>query len=95
MIEAYRLVLTHYAVDEKTEERFKLEEPISVEQVYDRKYWEHGGTPIVLNKMFDEMRAYILLKADEVTEPSKDKCEDCIYRKEVQSKRHFDDDEAN
>ena len=22
-------------------------------------------------------------------------CDDCIYRKEVQSKRHFDDDEAN
>lgn len=68
MIEAYRLVLTHYAVDGKTGERIKLDLPISVEQIFDRKYWEHGGTPIVLNKMFDEMRAYILLKADEVSE---------------------------
>ena len=68
MIESYRLVLTHYAVDEKTGERIKLDLPISVEQIFDRKYWECGGRPIVLNKMFDEMRAYILLKADEVEE---------------------------
>lgn len=68
MIEAYRLVLTHYAVDEKTGERIKLDLPISVEQIFDRKYWEHGGRPIVLNKMFDEMKTYILLKADEVEE---------------------------
>lgn len=68
MIEAYRLVLTHYAVDEETGERFKLDLPISVEQIFDRKYWEYGGAPIVLNKMFDEMKTYILLKAGEVEE---------------------------
>ena len=68
MIEAYRLVLTHYAVNEGTGERIRLDLPISVEQIFDRKYWEHGGTPIVLNKMFDEMKTYILLKADEVEE---------------------------
>ena len=68
MIEAYKLVLTHYVVDEKTGEHIKLDLPISVEQIFDRKYWECGGRQVVLNKMLDEMKAYILLKADEVEE---------------------------
>ena len=53
MIEAYRLVLTHYAVNEGTGERIRLEEPICVEQVYDRRY---SGSPIILNRMCDEMK---------------------------------------
>ena len=68
MFEAYRLVLTHYAVDEKTGERIKLDLPIAVEQMFDCKYWEHGDAPIVLNKLLDEMKTYILLKAEEAEE---------------------------
>ena len=62
MIEAYKLVLTHYAVNEGTGERIRLEEPICVEQIYDRRY---GGSPIILNRMCDEMKHYILDKVDE------------------------------
>lgn len=63
MKEIYRLVLTHYVFDEDTEELIRLEEPICVEQVYDRRY---GGSPIILNRMCDEMKHYILDKVDEV-----------------------------
>lgn len=68
MIEAYRLVLTHYAVDKETGERIRLDLPISIEQIFERKDCENIGTPVILNKMLDEMKEYILLKADEVEE---------------------------
>ncbi len=61
MLEAYRMVLTHYAVDRETGERFKLDEPICIEQVFDRTY---GGSPILLNRMFDELKAYALARAE-------------------------------
>lgn len=61
MSEEYRLVLTHYAVNEVTLERFRLDEPICVAQVFDRRY---GGTPIILNRMFDEMKAFVLKKME-------------------------------
>lgn len=64
MFEAYKLVLTHYAVDEKTGERIRLDYPISVEQVYDRR--NGCGSPIMLNRMLDEMKHYVLAKMDEV-----------------------------
>ena len=63
MKEIYRLTLTHYVFDEDTEKRIRLEEPICVEQIYDRRY---GGSPIILNRMCDEMKHYILNKVDEV-----------------------------
>lgn len=68
MIEAYRLVLTHYAVDKETGERIRLDLPISIEQIFERQDCENVGIPIILNKMLDEMKTYILLKADEVEE---------------------------
>ena len=55
--EGYRIVLTHYAVDLDTGERAKLDEPIVVEQVFDRTY---GGSPIILNRMIDEMKEYVI-----------------------------------
>ena len=61
MIEAYKIVLTHYAVDKTTGEHIKLDEPICVEQVFDRIY---GGGPILLNRMFDELKAYALARAE-------------------------------
>lgn len=64
MIETYRIVLTHYAVDEKTGERIKLDEPLCIEQVIDKRYCV-VGSPIVLNHMFDELKAYALAKAEE------------------------------
>lgn len=62
MFEAYRLTLTHYAVNEITGEKFKLDDPIAIEQVFDRRY---GGSPIILNQMFDEMKSYVLAKEDD------------------------------
>ena len=61
MSEEYRLVLTHYVVNEVTGERFRLDEPLCIEQVFDRRY---GGSPIILNRMFDELKAYALDKLD-------------------------------
>ena len=60
--EAYKLTLTHYAVDENFD-KIKLDEPIVVEHIFDRQF---GGSPIILNRMLDEMRAYVLNKMDEV-----------------------------
>lgn len=61
MFEAYRLTLTHYAIDEITGERFKLDDPITIGQVFDRRY---DGSPIILNRMLDEMKSYVLAKMD-------------------------------
>lgn len=61
MMEEYRLVLTHCAVNEVTGERFRLDEPICIAQVFDRRY---GGSPIILNRMLDEMKAFALAKME-------------------------------
>ena len=61
MIEEYKLVLTHYAVNMTTGERIKLDEPLCIEQVFDRTY---GGSPILLNHMFDELKSYALAKLE-------------------------------
>lgn len=63
MIEAYKIVLTHYAVDITTGEHIKLDEPLCIEQVFDRTY---GGSPILLNRMFDELKAYALARAERI-----------------------------
>lgn len=63
MFEAYRLTLTHYAVDKATGEKFRLDDPIAIEQVFDHRC---GGSPIILNRMLDEMKSYVLAKMDEV-----------------------------
>ena len=61
MFEQYRLVLTHYMINPATGERIKLDEPLCIEQAFDRKY---GGSPILLNRMFDEMKAYALTRVE-------------------------------
>ena len=61
MIEEYKLVLTHYAVNMTTGEHIKLDEPLCIEQVFDRRY---VGSPILLNRMFDELKAYALAKLE-------------------------------
>lgn len=63
MIEAYKIVLTHYAVDITTGEHIKLDEPLCIEQGFDRRYCG-GGSPILLNRMFDELKAYALARAE-------------------------------
>lgn len=63
MLEAYRLTLSHYAVSEDMSEKFKLDDPVVIEQVFDRRF---GGSPVVLNRMLDEMKAFVLKKMDEV-----------------------------
>ncbi len=65
MFEAYKLTLTHYAVDRATGEKFKLDDPIVIEHVFDRRYC---GGPIILNQMLDEMKSYVLAKTNEVEE---------------------------
>lgn len=62
MMEEYRLVLTHYVVDEVTGERFRPEKPIVVTQAFDRRY---GGSPIILNRMCDEMKEFVLAMMDD------------------------------
>ena len=61
MIEAYRLVLTHYMVDKTTGEHIKLDDPLCIEHVYDREYC---GSPILLNRMFDELKTYALARVE-------------------------------
>lgn len=61
MFEKYRLVLTHYAVNSVTGENIKLDEPICIEQVFDRRY---GGSPILINRLFDELKAYTLARVE-------------------------------
>ena len=56
--EVYRLALTHYAVDDDFT-KTPLDEPIVIEQIFDRRF---GGSPIILNRMLDEMRVMLLEK---------------------------------
>jgi len=65
MYEAYRLTLTHYLVVPESGEKIKLDDPVVVEQAFERRY---AGSPIVLNRIFDEMKSYVLAKMDEVKE---------------------------
>lgn len=59
MFERYRIVLTHYIVDSDTGKKITLDEPVIIEQVFDRSY---GSSPIILNRMLDEMKKYVLNK---------------------------------
>ena len=61
MFECYELVLKHYVVNKESGERFQLEEPIAVTQAFDRRY---GGSPIIIQGMFDEMKHYVLARMD-------------------------------
>lgn len=61
MFETYRIVLTHYMVDETSGERIKLDEPLCIEQMFERTYC---SGPIVLNRMFDELKAYALARVE-------------------------------
>ena len=65
MREIYRLTLSHYIVDDEFTERHKIDDPVVVEEVFDKRYI---NTPIILNRMLDEMKDYVLLKMGEVTE---------------------------
>lgn len=61
MTEEYKIVLTHYMIDTTTGERINLDEPICIKQVFDRRYC---GSPILLNRMFDELKAYALAREE-------------------------------
>lgn len=61
MQEAYRLVLQHYIVADDGD-RLRIDEPIVVEQIFDRTY---GCTPVVINRLFDEMKHFTLMKMSE------------------------------
>ena len=65
MIEVYRLTLSHYAIDEESGEKFKIDDPVVVQQVFDHRY---GGVTIVLNRMFEQMKSFVLNQVGEVTE---------------------------
>ena len=57
MTEVYMLTLTRYAVNSETGERIRLDEPLCLSYLSD-------GSPISLNRMFDEMKAYAIEKAE-------------------------------
>ena len=61
MIEEYKLVLTHYMIDETTGSHITLDEPFCIRHVVDRRFC---GSPILLNRMFDELKAYALSKME-------------------------------
>lgn len=65
MIEQYKIVLTHYAVDGTTGDKYTIDEPLCITQVIDRRYC---NSPILLNRMFDELKAYALAKAERCEE---------------------------
>lgn len=58
MQEAYRLVLQHYFVADDGD-RLRIDEPIVTEQIFDR---ENGCTPVVINRLFDEMKHFTLME---------------------------------
>ena len=57
--EVYKITVTHYLQDEDGE-RFELEEPIVCQHIWDRTY---GGSGVILNRLFDEAKAYALERA--------------------------------
>ena len=57
MVEVYRLTLSHYAIDEESGEKFKIDDPVVVQQVFDYRY---GGVTIVLNHMLEQMKSLVL-----------------------------------
>ena len=57
--EVYKITVTHYLQDEDGK-RFEVEEPIICKHIWDRRY---GGSVIVLNRIFDEAKAYALGRA--------------------------------
>lgn len=62
MDEIYRLRLDHFGMDMGSGERHKLEEPLIVEMILDRRYMPQA---ICLNNMMDMMKAELLRRAGE------------------------------
>lgn len=58
--EVYRLSLTHYIDD--GENLYRLEEPLVVQMIYDRRFMPQ---PICLNRMLDMMRDEVMRRAGE------------------------------
>ena len=58
--EVYRLTLTHYIDD--GENRHRLEEPLVVQMIYDRRFMPQ---PICLNGMLDMMKDEVMRRAGE------------------------------
>ena len=61
MDEVYRLRLDHF-MDMENGERHKLDEPLIVEMILDRRYMPQA---ICLNNMMDMMKAELLRRAGE------------------------------
>lgn len=61
MQEAYRLVLQHYFISD-TGDRMRIGDPIVTEQIFDS---ENGCNPIIINRLFDEMKHFTLIKMSE------------------------------
>ena len=57
--EVYKIIVTHYMQDENGE-KYELEEPIACQYICDRAY---GGSGVILNRMFDETKAFALRRA--------------------------------
>ena len=57
--EVYKITVTHYLQD-GDDKMFEIEEPIICKHMFDRRY---GGSGIVLNRIFDEAKAYALERA--------------------------------
>ena len=65
MFETYRLTLTHYIAVPESGEKIILDDPVVIEQSFERNF--SSGSPIVLNRMLDEMKSFVLARKDEVT----------------------------
>jgi hypothetical protein len=62
MDEIYRLRLDHFMMDMENGERHKLDEPLVVQMVLDRRYMPQA---VCLNNMMDMMKAELLRRAGE------------------------------
>ena len=59
--EVYSLRLDHYMVDDEGD-RFKLEEPLAVQMIIDRRTMP---VPVCLNRMLDMMREEVLRRTND------------------------------
>ena len=60
VLEQYRLTLSHYIIDDDGI-KHNIDDPIIIEHAFDRRF---NGSPIILNRMIDQMKDYVLNKIE-------------------------------
>lgn len=60
--EVYKIVVQHYMEDDEGN-KIMLDEPIVCQNIYDKSYTIGHPESVVLNDMFNKIRAFVLEKA--------------------------------